>query len=293
MTPAAGRPSRPAVRTLLGGLVLLATVAVTACGGGDGSSESTVLVRPIEQAPLATETPTTPAATETPTSSAGSAEHVCALFWAMETARSAFMDDALDGVPGEMPGPAGMRSALETMRETADELLRSGVNGDAAVTAEGIVAAAELFDQFLSGYGYDLREFDYSGDTPIDDDLNDIIFMVDFDALEAARAQCQEQDGPTVAAPRHDACSPSFISEGLGDRRRGGRRPLHQRVGLPDDWRAGRQPAHRTRSRWGLDSVHRLTDDVVSRGSSRRRSASGDRRSRALAMCVRRPSSSQ
>lgn len=118
-----------------------------------------------------------------------SGQELCALVNQMQQAQSAFTDDALDGTTGEMPGPEEMHEVLISMAEAADSV-EEVADGDALTAAQSILDAALRFDDFLDGYGYDLREFDYPGDTPIDDELNDIIFVIDFDALGRAQEEC-------------------------------------------------------------------------------------------------------
>ncbi len=113
----------------------------------------------------------------------------CGDIIALDYSIDAFLNDALDGTPGEMPGPDEMRARLDAMRSTA-ERVASAEDDDLADAAQSVVGASDDFATFMDGYGYDLREFDYAGDTPISEDLNIIIDTMDLETIDAAVGSC-------------------------------------------------------------------------------------------------------
>jgi hypothetical protein len=88
-----------------------------------------------------------------------------------------------------MPGPDGMKSSLEAMRTDAKQVASDGPV-ELTTAALSVATAAERFTLFLERYGFDLREFDYSGDTPIDGELNAIIGTMSLDQIREAANRC-------------------------------------------------------------------------------------------------------
>ena len=176
------RPGRRRVMRRFSGAIttVLVVAGVTAsCGSNadDSSASDTASIASDTEASLGEQS-----VVERPTVG-------CPEITVMGGAIDAFLNDALDGVPGQMPGPDEMKAILDSMRESAG-VVQIGAEGEVAVAAGSIVDASDRFATFLEGYGYDLRQFDYSGDTPIDGDLNAIIDTMDFETIDAAMEAC-------------------------------------------------------------------------------------------------------
>lgn len=143
---------------------------------------------------------TSDAAGQTDSAEAGSINpRVCeALRDDVRDSLDAFLNDGLDPVPGDSPTPETLREMLSELAVDSEALadLELGVLSTAA---SSVVDATRQFEEFLDKHG-DIRVYtDTAGDSPISDELNEIIGSIDFEGIDNALCEADSTSDSTAS----------------------------------------------------------------------------------------------